>query len=496
MIIKRIRELKMTGPVENEGNENEEIWPPMAPESRKNTSNGHNFRPMDLNAEENLGTEKAQISSQEILKQKQTESEEEATKKIQLNIRRKITNPAKLSLKAKKEEYKKDPNFIEVLNQIDRGSPEELKEKLLTLTKEQFLFTFRHLTKNKDPQGRLIIGDEIQKVFEKHLIDQLSLKDSGFTDYKTFDTQGISELVEYYKLAYSELDNCEITTLLNTQENWEGVKEGTGENFFIVDQDCNGKDVFHVTGLYVNYDNKTAYFFDSLGDSFFSKDSNIKIIQKIRKSLGEEFVVISGTVSIQKDLQNCMLFAMSCLRSIAKSGPSFSTRLKLIADSSNENEILQHSLIPETVIMAQSMSIVKKYDDWFSLIENHSPDSNLDDLGHYFNNTFKSPLLAKLQELKTKTKKKGIVKKKTESKPKDKKEEEIKKQIQELTSFRNLWLKVLHEDRELLSRVSNQTGTLRENDGAIRLNESGKEENFLIQRMRLRVLYYMATKRS
>lgn len=72
--------------------------------------------------------------------------------------------------------------------------------------------------------------------------------------------------------------------------------------------------------------------------------------------------------------------------------------------------------------------------------------------------------------------------------------ERLAASVKEAESFRDDWLEMLHKDREYLAGIANIRGKLSASDGAIRVDETGKEQNFLMERMRLRMLYYMATK--
>ena len=72
----------------------------------------------------------------------------------------------------------------------------------------------------------------------------------------------------------------------------------------------------------------------------------------------------------------------------------------------------------------------------------------------------------------------------------------LKREIAAIKSFRDDWLPILHKDRRYLDRVSGVEERLRKTDGGIRVTSDGKEQNFLMERMRLRMLYYMATKHS
>jgi hypothetical protein len=464
---------------------------------------------------------------------------EDKVRKIQTAFR---ANRAKLRLRAKEKAYKSIPLYNEVIDKIDQGESRGLADALKNLTDPQFLSAFRYLVSRRDEKGNTIINKSVQKVFEKYLIDQFSIKGSGFEEYDTFDVKGISELVEYYKLVCPELDRCDITTLFAPPEEWGEISIGTGEKFFLADDSSDGITIAHVQGLYVNYDDKTAYFFDSLGGS----KQSIKII---REKLGPDFTIVTGTTKIQHDSHNCMVFAITCMANIAKSAASFSARLQAVANSSESKEILQQATIPEAIMMTQSLSLLNKYDQWISLVQESHPDRDLEGLFENFNQNFLEPLTAKVAELQKNEeelrsvgeefdkvieeqkkeifKLRGIRKKLLES-------DSLKEQIQgientilairenirqliadnphkkikdklskiqfhasEVKGFRDYWLQNLHEDRDLLTKVSNQAERLREIDGAIRLDDpSGTEQNFLMERVRLRTLYFMATRCS
>lgn len=383
--------------------------------------------------------------------------EEIAAKKIQTAFR---ANRAKLRVKTKEASYQKNPFYQEAIRKIDQEETKGLKENLENLSSDEFLSVFRYLLSRKDEEGRIVINREIQGIFEHYLIDHFHLKGSGFDGYDTFDVQGIAELIEYYKLVCPDLANCEVTTLFDSERKWDEIKNGEGERFFVEDITSDGKTIGHVRGLYVNYEEKIAYFFDSLGGHKYD-------LKEIHQNLGENFTVITGNVQIQKDSHNCMVFAVACMANIAQSSSLFVKRLQAIAEFyETKKEIVQETALLENIMMAQSMSLLQKYDEWISLVGKSSPSTKIKEIIQEFD----EKVVLKIKKRKRK---------------------------KEAESFRDVWIKILHEDRVFLSRVSNQLKNLRSIDGAIRLDQFyQKEQNFLADRMRLRVLYYMATKRS
>lgn len=448
------------------------------------------------------------------------EAKAKAAGKIQHAFR---ANRAKLRLQAREKKYKLDPTYQDVLRKIDAGDSVNLAPDLARLTPDQFLFAFRYLVSRRDDQGRLLMNTDVQKAFEKHLIDTFKLEGAGFDSYRTFDVQGIAELVEYYKLVCPDLSkykDCKIVSLFNEKEGWNPIQQGSEERFFLADMTFKGKTIGHVVGLYVNYDKKVAYYFDSLGVVAAQE------VKAIQEKLGGGFTIMTGKTGIQHDGHNCMVFATACMANIAQSRDSFSQRLCDMAASSKEKVILQESLIPEALMMAQSLSLLTKYDTWFSLIGSFSPESELNDITNKFNQTVVAPIdeeLKKLEEgkkiLEEKLNSEGqaidSLKKSDSSSsqigaafiPYRKTKEELRRlninisniqsKREEAISFRDVWLKILHEDRDLLAKASDQVGKLRKRDGAIRIDQaSGNEQNFLMERMRLQTLHYMATKRS
>lgn len=525
-----------------------------------------------------------------------TEKSEKAAKIIQRSFRvRKARRGLEKSelhatFKANEENYKSDPTYLEVLKKIDAKDSDSLKADLKKLkNNDLFLFAFRHILKNRDPEGRLIIDPGIKKAFEEHLIDTYKLQGDVFEDYHTFNVKGIAELVEYYKLVCPELAKCQVTQLFNKTKGWDPIKNGKGEVFFIADETSDTRTIGHVKGLYVNYDNKVAYYFNSLG-------GNEESVQHIRKALGDDFTIVTGTTQIQHDYHNCMIFATACMANIAKSRDTFAKRLETIAKSSESKAIFQKALIPEAIMLAQSMSLLKRYDAWFSLIKKFSIDSptphktqtadsqqvdsnpfdtstprfssptadpdELKNLKSLFNENYLNPTQKNLEELKnlitskrlteepklilkelnelrdevesnksiiSKLKKELIytqdklkkerqiirfekrledAQKKLDSFSKENqtiievestliKIDKLEKELEEAISFRDVWLKILHEDRDLLNKASNQVEKLRRIDGAIQLDEaSGTEKNFLMERMRLYTLLNIAINRS
>ncbi len=462
-------------------------------EPEKITSPNEDAIPKEL-----VQREKAKVSEQALAEQQAKAATKIGTAWKHRKFRKHLASKEKIFLE--------DENVKSVLEKINSNEAPS-KELLLKLDGEQLLFCFRRMLNKKNEKRIINFTEEMEASFEEALVMKFEMLGKGYQSgaysfLGHLDQTGVKDLIEYYKILYPSLsrEGLTIKTLFRNDNKWDDIapmgKEG---EYFFIEDISRGKDdgtFFHATMLYVNYDKKIAYHFNSLSGG---------IDEEISAALGAEFQLQSHVPSLQKDVSNCMVFAATCMVRIAERGPKF------LEDLPNDPGILQ-SIPPEFVTMSQSLSLIQKYDGWFEFVRRNEK-TNPEQLTEMFlssNNI--AGKKSRMDEIKAKLEEGGeffeidkiYSHEKRRSHPQYKnymnilvERSQLWKEIAEIEGFAREWLHKLQNDTEFLARVGSPLAKLEQADGSIisrDLDGEMKSQNFLINRMKLRVLYYMATK--
>ncbi len=417
-------------------------------------------------------------------------------------------------MRASKEALHLEDDFVqEILREIDAG---EVPEPMVfdELTNEQFLFCFRQFLNKKNPlTGVIDFSLKAQQEFERGLIWRFEIEGSGFQgkvgENGHLDQEGVRNIIEYYKIIYPSLSRKGLTIVpLFSTGGWETIGSSlgkSGEVMFVGDP-FGGKpngEFYHATTLYVDYDHKFAYYFDSVNG-----ESRDKTIENLTRILGPEFKIQTHQQRIQADTVSCMFFATSCMVRVAEAGAKFS-------DSLPKEVSVFRNVPPEFITLSQSLSTIETYQKWFAFISEHK-DLELSQLKQKFSEASGLDLDIKTKKGYDEYLRKIRLKYSSDfSSLSDEKflvtvrdyefvtmfnsRVELERTIGLFEGFRDEWLPKLQSDHELLARISLEIGQFQSGNRAIserEVNGSVKKQNFTHDQMRMTLLYYMATKRS
>lgn len=368
----------------------------------------------------------------------------QATKEL---LRRHFPRPLyTLKRKAKEIILKRKRSFRNFLRNLTKKPLSLDKEDFAKLTDEEFLYAYRHALSLRDSEGRIVLSNWIAHKLIDECTKRFDLEGQGYT-YDNFDQKGIKEIVKFYQTINPGFDQIQTKFIFSKEENLpESILQDKGKVLYILDLDMNDDAIHHVTMMFADHDSKHVLAFDSLG-----------MLQPEAESyeafFGSDYRIYYSSARLQHDTRNCMIFAVLVAHRILGYGSEFFSRLETTSDSLNP--------IPETVLLQQTLRGVEKYDSWFQFVKSQPTEAELTTVQENFLRTF--------TEVNTLPYEQEIMK-----------------------SFSKDWLPLLHNNRDYLDYVSKNKMKLQGSIGGLREEKPGQTRNFYLDRLRMKLLYYMA----
>lgn len=387
--------------------------------------------------------------------EKQEELHKESVQKIQRFYRFK---KGKILLKREEKEFEKKDSLQQALYNLENNPQNIAKWSFESFTDREFLYLYRKTLRIKKANGELqILTPEYQWLFIDEIIRRFELKKDAYS-HGNFNLTGTKEILELYKILNPDLDNIPIDFIFKQDKKLPGLKNGEGKKIFIFDLEAIDDEISHAALIYVDYETKQVFLCDSI--SFLDRE-----IEAFRKSFGPEFTIIFSDFNLQNDGENCMIFAAEAARIIGSEQKNLFEKLN--PNKTKGVVITLYNPLPSFLPNVQSLSKVKSYQHYFDFLEKFSPQTPLEKVKKAFDREYNSNSGKSLHGL-------------TYSRARE--------------EFRDQWLQVLHTDREYFKKVYTSI-----KDPRFMTSVVGKRRikirNHFASRIRLKVLYYMATKR-